>query len=139
MGKTHMVEFAFGGTGQNSHHGAPYNPWDAAGHRSVGGSSSGAGVSLLEGSAVLAFGNDTVGSVRIPASMTDNAGLKVTIGHWPLAASRAESFNETGFRYGRGSRPRDYRRTGGREAARLAARKTDGMIRVGRTASRRRA
>jgi Asp-tRNA(Asn)/Glu-tRNA(Gln) amidotransferase A subunit family amidase len=55
MGKTHMVEFAFGGTGQNSHHGAPYNPWDATAHRSVGGSSSGAGVSLLEGSAVLAL------------------------------------------------------------------------------------
>ena len=74
MGKTHMVEFAFGGTGQNSHHGAPYNPWDAAAHRSVGGSSSGAGVSLLEGSALLAFGSDTAGSVRIPACMTGNAG-----------------------------------------------------------------
>ena len=59
MGKTHMDEFAFGGTGQNSHHGAPYNPWDAAAHRSVGGSSSGAGVSLLEGSDLLAFGSDT--------------------------------------------------------------------------------
>ncbi len=83
MGKTHMVEFAFGGTGRNSHHGAPYNPWDAAAHRSVGGSSSGAGVSLLEGSALLAFGSDTAGSVRIPACMTGNAGLKVTIGRWP--------------------------------------------------------
>src|SRR5438105_5386570 len=82
MGKTHMVEFAFGGTGQNSHYGAPYNPWDASAHRSVGGSSSGAGVSLLEGSAQLAFGSDTAGSVRIPASMTGNAGLKVTIGRW---------------------------------------------------------
>src|SRR5437763_9209480 len=82
MGKTHMVEFAFGGTGCNSHHGPPYNPWDAAAHRSVGGSSSGAGVSLLEGSAVLAFGSDTAGSVRIPACMTGNAGLKVTIGRW---------------------------------------------------------
>ena len=82
MGKTHMVEFAFGGTGQNSHHGAPYNPWDATAHRSVGGSSSGAGVSLLENSAVLAFGSDTAGSVRIPACMTGNAGLKVTIGRW---------------------------------------------------------
>src|SRR5438270_9992823 len=82
MGKTHMVEFAFGGTGQNSHHGAPYNPWDAAAHRSVGGSSSGAGVSLLEGSALLAFGSDTAGSVRIPVCMTGNAGLKVTIGRW---------------------------------------------------------
>src|ERR1700739_2145449 len=29
MGKTHMVEFAFGGTGRHSHHGAPYNPWAA--------------------------------------------------------------------------------------------------------------
>jgi len=82
MGKTHMVEFAFGGTGQNSHHGTPYNPWDATAHRSVGGSSSGAGVSLLEGSAVLALGSDTAGSVRIPACMTGNAGLKVTIGRW---------------------------------------------------------
>jgi len=77
-----MVEFAFGGTGQNSHHGAPYNPWDAFAHRSVGGSSSGAGVSLLEGSALLAFGSDTAGSVRIPACMTGNAGLKVTLGRW---------------------------------------------------------
>src|SRR5215472_11839888 len=83
MGKTHMVEFAFGGTGQNSHWSAPYNPWDATAHRAPGGSSSGAGVSLLEGSALLAFGSDTAGSVRIPASMTGNAGLKVTIGRWP--------------------------------------------------------
>ena len=44
MGKTHMVEFAFGGTGRNTHHGAPSNPWDPAAQRSVGGSSSGAGV-----------------------------------------------------------------------------------------------
>ena len=82
MGKTHMVEFAFGGTGHNSHWGAPYNPWDAQAHRAPGGSSSGAGVSLLEGSALLAFGSDTAGSVRIPASMTGNVGLKVTLGRW---------------------------------------------------------
>ncbi|MGH7097466.1 MAG: amidase [Stellaceae bacterium] len=82
MGKTRMVEFAFGGTGHNSHWGAPYNPWDATAHRSVGGSSSGAGVSLLEGSAALAFGSDTAGSVRIPASMTGTVGLKVTLGRW---------------------------------------------------------
>jgi aspartyl-tRNA(Asn)/glutamyl-tRNA(Gln) amidotransferase subunit A len=81
-GKTHMVEFAFGGTGLNSHHGAPRNPWDASAHRSPGGSSSGAGISLVEGSALLAFGSDTAGSVRIPASMTGTAGLKVTLGRW---------------------------------------------------------
>jgi aspartyl-tRNA(Asn)/glutamyl-tRNA(Gln) amidotransferase subunit A len=48
-GKIHMIGFAFGGTGHNSHWGAPYNPWDAAAHRAPGGSLSGAGVSLLEG------------------------------------------------------------------------------------------
>ncbi|HUB97964.1 MAG TPA: amidase [Stellaceae bacterium] len=82
MGKTHMVEFAFGGTGQNCHWDAPRNPWDAATHRSPGGSSSGAGVSLGEGSALLALGSDTAGSVRIPASMTGNVGVKVTLGRW---------------------------------------------------------
>jgi len=83
MGKTHMVEFAFGGTGENAHYGSPRNPWDAAAHRSPGGSSSGAGVSLCEGSALLAFGTDTAASVRLPASFTGNAGLKLTKGRWP--------------------------------------------------------
>jgi aspartyl-tRNA(Asn)/glutamyl-tRNA(Gln) amidotransferase subunit A len=82
MGKTHMVEFAFGGTGQNAHYGSPRNPWDATAHRSPGGSSSGAGVSLCEGSALLAFGTDTAASVRLPASMTGNAGLKLTKDRW---------------------------------------------------------
>ena len=82
MGKTHMVEFAFGGTGHNTHYGSPYNPWDAKAHRSPGGSSSGAGVSLCEGSALLAFGTDTAASVRLPAAMTGNAGLKITKHRW---------------------------------------------------------
>jgi aspartyl-tRNA(Asn)/glutamyl-tRNA(Gln) amidotransferase subunit A len=85
MGKTHMVEFAFGGTGQNHHWGAPRNPWDAKVHRSAGGSSSGAGVSLLEGSALLAMGSDTAGSVRIPAAATGIVGIKVTMGRWSAA------------------------------------------------------
>jgi len=82
MGKTHMVEFAFGGTGQNAHYGSPRNPWDTTAHRSPGGSSSGAGVSLCEGSALLAFGTDTAASVRLPAAMTGNAGLKLTKDRW---------------------------------------------------------
>jgi aspartyl-tRNA(Asn)/glutamyl-tRNA(Gln) amidotransferase subunit A len=82
MGKTHMVEFAFGGTGHNAHYGSPRNPWDATAHRSPGGSSSGAGVSLCEGSALLAFGSDTAASVRLPAAMTGNAGLKLTKDRW---------------------------------------------------------
>ncbi len=92
-GKTHTVQFAFGGLGFNQHWGAPRNPWDATEHRSPGGSSSGAGVSLGEGSALLAIGSDTAGSVRIPASMTGAAGMRPTAGRWstagivPLASS----------------------------------------------------
>lgn len=83
-GKTHMVEFAFGGLGTNPHWPTPRNPWDARDHRAPGGSSSGAGVSLMEGSAVIALGTDTAGSVRVPASMTGTVGLKLTAGRWSL-------------------------------------------------------
>lgn len=81
-GKTHTVQFAFGGLGVNPHWGPPRNPWDAEDHRSPGGSSSGAGVSLHEGSALLAIGTDTAGSVRMPATMTGNAGFRPTPGRW---------------------------------------------------------
>lgn len=81
MGKTHTVEMAFGGIGLNAHWPVPRNPWGDR-PRIPGGSSSGAGVSLAEGSALIALGTDTAGSVRIPASVTGNAGLKTTLGRW---------------------------------------------------------
>jgi aspartyl-tRNA(Asn)/glutamyl-tRNA(Gln) amidotransferase subunit A len=84
-GKTHTAELGFGGLGVNPHWTAPRNPWDADAHRAPGGSSSGAGVSLWEGSALLALGTDTGGSGRIPASMTGTVGLKVGYGRWPMA------------------------------------------------------
>ena len=85
IGKTHTVEFAFGGLGTNVHWPTPWNPRDRTVHRAPGGSSSGAGVSLLEGTALLALGTDTGGSVRIPASMTGTVGLKTTHGRWSVA------------------------------------------------------
>lgn len=84
-GKTRMVELAFGGLGTNPHWPVPRNPWDADEPRVCGGSSSGAGVSLLEGSACLALASDTAGSARIPASMTGTLGLKVARGRWSTA------------------------------------------------------
>lgn len=83
-GKTHTVEIAFGGIGTNPHWGTPRNPWDVAAHRVSGGSSSGAGVSLNEGSALVALGTDTAGSIRIPASMTGMVGVKNTHGRWSI-------------------------------------------------------
>jgi aspartyl-tRNA(Asn)/glutamyl-tRNA(Gln) amidotransferase subunit A len=85
MGKTHTVEFAFGAVGATGNWPSPRNPWDADNHRACGGSSVGAGVSLAEGSAVVALGTDTGGSVRIPASVTGQVGLKTTIGRWSTA------------------------------------------------------
>ena len=83
VGKTHTVELAFGGVGLNPHTGTPVNPWDAHAHRAPGGSSSGAGVSLWEGSALIALGSDTGGSVRIPAAATGVVGHRQTTGRWP--------------------------------------------------------
>ncbi len=82
MGKTHTVQFAYGGLGINHHWGTPRNPWDREQHRVPGGSSSGAGVSLCEGSAFVAMGTDTSGSVRVPASYTGVVGLKTTKNRW---------------------------------------------------------
>lgn len=82
-GKTHTVELAFGAIGTSPHYDAPINPRSESGAsggslRVSGGSSSGAGVSLVEGSAQLAFGTDTAGSVRIPAAWTGTCALKTT-------------------------------------------------------------
>jgi aspartyl-tRNA(Asn)/glutamyl-tRNA(Gln) amidotransferase subunit A len=82
VGKTQSVEFAFGGLGTSRHHPVPWNPRDLHTHRAPGGSSSGAGVSVIEGTALVAFGTDTGGSVRIPASLTGCFGLKTTLGRW---------------------------------------------------------
>jgi aspartyl-tRNA(Asn)/glutamyl-tRNA(Gln) amidotransferase subunit A len=99
MGKSHTVEFAFGGLGINAHWPIPWNPQDPAVHRSAGGSSSGAGVTLGEGTALLALGTDTAGSVRIPASMTGNAGIKTTKGRWSTdgVVPLSPTFDTTGL------------------------------------------
>jgi aspartyl-tRNA(Asn)/glutamyl-tRNA(Gln) amidotransferase subunit A len=83
VGKTHTVEFAYGGVGFNPHWGTPRNPWDARVPRIPGGSSCGAGVSLWEESAMVALGSDTGGSIRIPAAFTGVVGHKTTKGRWP--------------------------------------------------------
>jgi aspartyl-tRNA(Asn)/glutamyl-tRNA(Gln) amidotransferase subunit A len=80
LGKTHMVEFAFGGWGRNEPMGAPWNPWDARTHRVAGGSSSGSAVAVAGGLAPAAIGSDTGGSIRIPAALCGLTGLKPTYG-----------------------------------------------------------
>src|SRR5215470_771239 len=80
IGKTHTVEFAFGGWGTNQHLGTPRNPWDADIHRTPGGSSSGSAVAVAARMVPCAIGTDTGGSVRLPAAWCGITGLKTTIG-----------------------------------------------------------
>jgi len=89
VGKTNMSEFAFSGIGINPHFGTPGN---AADKRCVpGGSSSGAGVSVSEGTSRMGLGSDTGGSIRIPAALNGCVGFKPTerrvpkVGAFPLS------------------------------------------------------
>lgn len=86
VGRTHTSEFAYGeyGYGTNSQRGTPRNPWDPVNVRPPGGSSSGAATSLCDGTALVGIGSDTTGSVREPACLTGNVGLKTTHGRWSL-------------------------------------------------------
>ncbi|MFC5419880.1 amidase [Bosea eneae] len=91
IGKTNMTEFAFSGIGLNATFGTPGNALDKT--RIPGGSSSGAAVSVAEGSSELTVGTDTGGSCRIPAAFNGIAGMKPTHktvpdeGCFPLAPS----------------------------------------------------
>nr|QNH86248.1 amidase [Microvirga flocculans] len=82
IGRTNMVEFAFSGLGLNPHYGTPGNAADPL--RIPGGSSSGAGVSVAEGTSEISIGSDTGGSVRIPAALNGVVGFKPTAHRVPL-------------------------------------------------------
>jgi aspartyl-tRNA(Asn)/glutamyl-tRNA(Gln) amidotransferase subunit A len=93
IGRTNMVEFAFGGVGLNPHYGTPRNPWERKAGRVPGGSSSGAAVAQADGMCVMALGSDTGGSVRIPAALCGLAGFKPTARRVPLEGAFALSFS----------------------------------------------
>ena len=78
VGRSNMVEFAFGAVGLNPHYGTPKNPWDRNTGRVPGGSSSGAAVSVADGMCVMGLGSDTRGSIRQPAALCGIAGFKPT-------------------------------------------------------------
>jgi aspartyl-tRNA(Asn)/glutamyl-tRNA(Gln) amidotransferase subunit A len=84
VGRTQMVELAFGGWGINAALGSPRNPWDGRTQRVAGGSSSGSAVAVAARMSRAALGGDTAGSIRMPAALCGVTGLKTSFGSIPV-------------------------------------------------------
>ncbi|QIE54107.1 amidase [Pikeienuella piscinae] len=81
IGRTNTPEFSFRADTDNPLHGRTNNPWGD--HVSPGGSSGGAGSSVMMGIGALAHGNDIGGSLRFPAAANGAATVKPGIGRVP--------------------------------------------------------
>lgn len=81
MGKTNLQELSSGWTSTNALFGPVLNPYDRT--RTPGGSSGGSAVAVAARMAPLAIGEDTYGSIRVPATFCGLVGLRPTFGRYP--------------------------------------------------------
>jgi amidase len=78
LGKTTMPDFAASWYGYGSVHGETKDPY--ALERDPGGSSAGTGAAVAANLATVGIGEDTGGSIRLPASANNLVGVRVTPG-----------------------------------------------------------
>ena len=78
LGKTNLPDFAAGFVGYSSANGQTRNPYDRS--RDSGGSSAGTGAGIAANLGLVGIGEDTGGSIRVPASFCNLFGLRVTTG-----------------------------------------------------------
>ncbi len=91
MGKTNLEELSVGWTSNNSEFGAVRNPYGL--QHSPGGSSGGSAAVVAARIAPLSVGEDTFGSVRVPASMCGVAGFRPSFGRYPASGIMAQTFD----------------------------------------------
>ncbi|MEM1111863.1 MAG: amidase [Pseudomonadota bacterium] len=88
FGTTNVPELSSSITTESLLHGPCRNPWNL-GH-SVGGSGGGGAAAVAFGAVPLAYGNDSAGSIRIPASCCGLFGLKPSRGRVPTGPQYSE-------------------------------------------------
>jgi len=123
FGKNNLVEMSYGLTGHNARYGQVKNP--VARDRVSGGSSSGSAASVAANIVPSSLGGDTVGSIRVPASLCGVVGFKPTTGRWPRngvapishTLARLTGLASQGFVYGKDEKT----------AVRVAAQATSGI------------
>ncbi|MBI2431012.1 MAG: Asp-tRNA(Asn)/Glu-tRNA(Gln) amidotransferase subunit GatA [Candidatus Levybacteria bacterium] len=78
LGKTNCDAWGHGASTENSDFGVTKNPWNK--EYVAGGSSGGSTAAISSDMTIFEIGEDTGGSIRLPASFCSTVGLKVTYG-----------------------------------------------------------